>query len=223
MSDSTPEELAKELLTPKRFKFADALRDRTHPEEKVNVYLDEAEAFKLLELEKRAKQVEHDLVRFGVPTTDIDHERYAKLEKLKDEVEAERAAVTESLAGSKYVFTVRGVDNGFGEDVLKKARADYPIEYEEYTNQITGARVRDEKSNPERDRFYTNMIWQGHIVKIEAPDGSVDTAPDLETVAALRRVIPIASRNALEVAIDKVDMAIDWYKALADESFLAKS
>lgn len=223
MSDLSPEEIAKDMLTPKRFKFTDALRNRTHPEEEVNVYLDEAEAFKLLDVNKRGDQVKHDITRFGAPVTEIDIERFAKLEALRDEIEVERQAITKALEPSKYVVTVRGVEPGFEEDALKVARDEYPIEYEEYQNPITGARVKEEKPSPERDRYFTNMLWQAHVVKIVNTDGAADIAPDLETVSAMRRQIPVASRNALEVAIDKVDMAVDWYKGLADESFLAKS
>jgi hypothetical protein len=222
VSDQTPEQIANAMLTKGTFNFADALRGRTYATEEVDVYLDEATAYPLLDVDGRLAFIDKKV-------STIDPEKLGEqfavdLLAKQAEVQAERVAITEALKGSRFVFTIKGVDGGTVEDLRKAATDMYPIEYGEYyNNPITGERLRDELPNPERDKYFTNTLWQAHILKIVAPDGSEDSLPPLETIAAMRRILPNASRFALEQAIGKVDMAVNWYGALADEVFLAKS
>lgn len=222
MSDQTPEELAKAGLTRKTFKFADAIRDRSYPEEEVDVYLDEVTAYKLLDLYNKGTDISQRLNLLS-NTDGALTEKLAALEAEREQIEEDRKALTAKIGESKYIFTVRGVEPGFYDDIKVKATEDYPVEYDEYVNDVTGARVKEEIPSLEREKLLENLTWQGHIVKITAPDGAVDIAPDLETIGGARKIIPTASRAHIVNAIEKVDMAVDWYATLADEVFLAKS
>lgn len=224
MSDKTVEELVRESTQKGSFKFLDALRNRSHPTDLVNVYLDEAAAYPLIELDQKITPLRNMIAALGDQESDGEPGQiYLELKAEIAEVEKEIEAVSETLKHSRYVFHVRGVTPGFQEDILTKVRADYPVEYDEYTNEVTGARVKEEIESPERDRLYTNLLWQGHIVKIVDPEGNEEVAPDLETIAALRRELPVAATYELEQAMQKVDMAVDWQKLVVDEGFLAKS
>lgn len=219
---TTPKAMAESALERKKFSFADAIRDRSYPQETVEIYLDEARAFPLLELEGRVAEIKFQMDRISVK----DEDGRAKFDQLDSDLKAtdkERIKIKKALEPSKYTVTVRGVNAGFVQDVQFKGVAEYPIEYETYTNDLSGQRTKEEIPNPAREMLMMNLIWQGHIIEIQAPDGSVDTLPDIDTISSMRRELPVASRSRIESAIERVDMAVDWYRALADESFLAKS
>lgn len=229
MSEATPQELAARATQKGTFSFADALKGRSHPTEEVSVWLDEATAYPLLENDIALSEVKAQLRDYevrrelaGGSLIDVEAAEYTALIEKRDELDSQRKDIAEALAPSRFVFTVQGIDVGVKEDLLAQAVAEYPYEYDEYTNMITGQKVRDEKVSPQRNRLYTNLLWQAHIVKITDPDGNEDFLPALETIAATRRGIPAAGVDELSNAMDKVDMAVDWFRAIADESFLAK-
>lgn len=228
MSDATPQELAAQATTKGVLNFADVLKGRAYPSEDVNVWLDEATAYPLIDNDEKLAAVKSrikvldDRAAINTLTTE-DQAIYDGLDIERKELEVERLTISEALKDSRYVFTVRGISTGLAEDLLTQSVDQHPYEYDTYFNQITGQKVQTEKPSPERDRLYTNLLWQAHIVKITGPDGSEQLMPDLETVAALRREIPKAGVQVLAEAIDKVDMAVGWFTAIADETFLAKS
>lgn len=229
MSEATPQELAARATQKGTFSFADALKGRSYPSEDVPVWLDEATAYPLLEndaklAETKAQIKDYEVRRelAGGKLISVEAKEYKALIEKRDALDAERKAISEALASSRYVFTVHGIPTGVVEDMRLVASEEHPHEYEEYMNPITGQRVREEKPNPARDRLFTNLLWQAHILKITDPEGNEDVLPSLETVAATRRNIPAAGVEALVEAMDKVDMAVNWFNAVADESFLVK-
>lgn len=222
MSDSTPQELANALLEKGTFKFADALKGRTYPIEDVDIYLDEAAAYPLTQIDGRANALDHKIS--NIKPEKIDEEFAKALLAQRDVVEEERVAITEALKSKRYVVTLTGIEPGKQDEFRAQAYEEYPAQYTEYyTNPLTGARSREEIPSRERDRLFTNLIWQAHVLRITDPSGAVDERPDLDTVAGMRYALPVASRVHLEQGIEKVDNAVDWYEALADEVFLVKS
>ena len=221
MSDANIEELVETATAKGKFSFASALKGRSYPTDTVVVWLDEEAAYPILRLDGEIAQLK---ARVSLLPDDEDKAKVAKAyEKQIAELEKELKAVSESLKASRYTFTVRGIDPGTQDDLLAKAVAEYPYEYDEYRNEITGQRIREEKASAERDRYYTNLLWQAHIIKIEDAEGNEDFMPDLETIAATRRIVPRAGYSAIAEVIDKVDMAVNWFAAVVDEGFLAKS
>jgi hypothetical protein len=77
--------------------------------------------------------------------------------------------------------------------------------------------------DPDRNTLFTELLWQKHIVKITAPDGSVQDGVSLEDVSELRRSLPIAATGKLTEAIEKIRTATAVFMFSADEDFLAKS
>jgi len=227
--ERTPQELAEEALRIKPFRFLDAIQGRSYAEVEVPVYLDEVAVLPLVELDEEIGQVNLKIdqlatqVASGIKSASKAADELPKLQEELASLEAKRAPLVEKIQSGKYIITVRGFDKKLSEAALETSKAEYPIEYDEYFNPVTGKREKTEVVNAARNRLYTNLLWQLHIVKIAAPDGQYETSPALETVAALRTALPDASRFHLEQAIDKVKLSVDWYDGLADEVFLAKS
>ena len=221
MSDATPEGLVEKATAKGKFNFADVLKGRGYPEDTATVWLDESVAYPLLELDIKIAEKKAKLSR--LPLDEDNAQAAAAIDAEIEELQAKVTEVSDQLKESRFTFLLRGVDNGTAEDLLELALAEYPYEYDEYYNPITGARVREHKENQKRDRYYTNLLWQAHIISITDAEGNEDFMPSLETVAAARRVMPRAATAKIAETIDKVDMAVDWFAAVVDEGFLAKS
>lgn len=223
MSDKTPEQLANDTLTRENFSFADALKGRNYPEETVVVYLDDTFAYEAMELAAKVQEYTVRVAEYGKAVTADEKRELKALESLLADAKTAQADLAERLKGIRYEIVVKGVSTGFDEDALTVARAEYPVEYSSDLNAFTGATTRNEVPDPARDRYYTNLRWQGRIKQITSPSGAVDTNLSLESVAAIRRTLPKIAAAILADAIEKVDVAVEWYDALADEVFLAKS
>lgn len=199
-------ELVEAAQSEEVFDFAEVVQGRGYPRDEVSVYLDEATAYKIQVLEEESSK-------------ERDPERVDELAEQIAELRAE-------LDKSKYVFKIVGISTDTQEDLVDKARAEYPVEYENRRNPFTQMIERTEKADPEkdaaRDRYFTNILWAAHIEQIVAPSGAVQTAPGPETVESLRKM-PKSQITKLVQAFNKLEVASAAFEHATDEDFLAKS
>lgn len=202
MSEATIEELVEKATSEEVFSFAEVVQGRSYPSEDVNIYLDEATAYRIAKIEEAI-------------AVEADSDRVNKLE-------AEIISLREQLEKSKYVFKIAGIPTEVREGLLTKAYAEIPATYHHNKNFLTGGLEKVEKESPERDKLYTNLLWQAHVNQIIAPDGRVETSPSLAAIVAFRGA-PLSQQQKLANAINKLVVAADAFEQVVDDDFLAKS
>lgn len=217
MDEKTIEEvkdLAKAKMERGTFDFLAAVTDRQYPEDSVSVFLDEKTG---LELTGVREQMDEANKKFG---------RMKKGTKASSEMEALIKSLTEKedelvalLQGSRFVVHVRGFSAREEEELVAAAYEQFPAEYDETRNPITGAAVKNEISDPKRDRHLTNLLWQKYVVKVEDADGNEDGPFSVEGIDAIRGFLPNAARGVVEATMSKVALAANWYAGLVDEVF----
>lgn len=214
MSDATVETIVAEAQSKKKFKFTDVLRDRVAATDTVVIYPSTADTYPIMAMVAEIGTIDTALESAkGAEKTKLTADRNALTEKIK--------AHYASIESKKVTLTIRGVSSGFREDALDEAIKAHPYEYEEQVSEFTGEKSKVEKTNPELNKLFSNLMWKGHILKAEGVDWEQDGF-SLEEVATLRRELPDAATNAIVETMTKVDMAVDWFKIGADEGFLAK-
>lgn len=180
------------------FDIASVLAGRGYPETTVEFYLDEAAAMALSKAETKLTHLQIARDATGA----------AEFEK---EVDALRAA----LRSQKYSIVLRGIPNKTRSDLLAKAFEKFP-----HKKNLLG----QEEDSDERDQFYTTLLWQAIIVRIEAPDGNVQVNPDFDSVQALRDYAPDLALMAIGGGIrDLTDgVKAGFEAATQDTDFLSQ-
>lgn len=202
MSEKTPEELAREGMTPKTFSFIERLQGRAYPEDDVTIYLDEKLGYKLLALHE-----------------ELDAEGNAEKAKV---IEGKIDQVSKELQRSKYVFHCHGISNEANDAIVDEVAESFPYEYDETTNPFTGEKTKTLIPNDDRTEAYVRKLWAACISSITDPDGAVDKEVGLETVAAFRQEGPLSGIGRVTAMLNKLRMATDWVEFLEDEDFLVK-
>lgn len=190
-----------EAQSQETFSFAEVVQGRGYPQDEVTLVLDEATAYQISKLEKQI-------------ASETDS-------KKADELAEGLVPLKEKLAKSKFVFKIRGISSELREELLKKAREDFKPEYDSNKNFITGQVEKVERDNPERDRYYTNLLWQASTEQIVAPNGAVDTAPDLSAFVSLRSA-PLSQQRKFQDALNNLEVASEFFEVSSDDDFLAK-
>jgi len=217
LSESEIEEIVEEAKKPGKFKILDALKDRAFPAEEVEVFIDEDAAFMATEVEEKIKKLAETMDK-AKDAKSIE-ELAARHEKLVERLES----IVKDMGDTRYVFHIQGIPEGQREDLYEKAVEKYPIQHDSERNPFTGESERTERENPKRDRYFTVMLWQAHIKKIVAPDGSVQEGISFDEASELRRALPLASIGKITESIEKMRIATAVFMMSTDENFLAKS
>lgn len=202
----TIQETVEALQAPDTFSFMDVIsgEGRGYPKDEVKIYLDEASAYRIQKI--------HGVID-TLDNTSAEHKKLsAELAELKAKVKA-----------SEYTFKLTGIPTEMNEILLKKARADMPVTYDHNKNFLTGGVEKVEQDSPERDRYYTNLLYQAHVEQIVSPTGLVDTAPSVETVDAFRTKAPGSQVNKFSQAVAGLQVSATAFEDATDEDFLAKS
>lgn len=180
------------------FDIGGVLQGRNYPEIDIPFYVDEVTALTL-------SQVEKELNRLTMLGRTEEH----------DALEAKSVELKKVLADSRYVYTVRGVPQKVRQDAYKKAFDKYPR-----VQNFMG--IEDE--NPERDSYYTALLWQAMTVKIVAPNGAVQVAPALETIQQFRDYAPLSAITAIDAGIAELTSGVKagFEAATQDTDFLSQ-
>lgn len=213
------EEMVSEARKPGKFKIIDAVKDRAFPESFLDIYLDEALAFLIAELDEAMDQTNKSMDgKKALSKKEVD-----EFEKRRDEILDRKNELVEKMGGAKYVFHIKGISEGARQDIYDKAIEKFPMKYEKNRNPYTGALEKEEISDVDRDRYFTDMLWQAHIVKISSPDGEEQDGISIEEATELRRSLPAASVAKISEGIEKLRIASAAFMMSINEDFLAKS
>lgn len=211
-------ESVKKAKEPGTFKIMDALKDRAFPTEEVDVYLDEESAYLASQIDNQLKELQKkiDKSSHSNPALKELNEKY-------EQILAEKDALVQEIGGSKFVFHLQGISEGKREDLYDLCLKKYPMKYENERNPLTGQGEKKEIESPERDKYFTNLVWESHIVKIVSPDGSVQEGVTYDEAVELRRSLPLSATSHITNAIEKLRTSTAVFLMTVNEDFLAKS
>lgn len=218
MPENTVESMVTEMKSPAKFKILDVIKDRAYPTENIDVFIDEELAYAAAMLEEEIARLNNEADKSVLNPEELE----ALIEK-REKIIAEKDELMKQIGGTVYTFTITGISEGKRDDMLKLANDKYPIEYRTDSNAFTGEKTRQEIESPERNKLFTEMLWQAHITRITAPDGSVQDGISIEDAQELRRSLPIATIGKLTEAIEKLRVTTAVFMMTVDEDFLAKS
>lgn len=201
-------ELADQAKKPGVFNILNVLRERSYPTDSVSVILDEDIAYKA-----------------AITKNVIDNLMNSDVENINDDVkklQADLDALVEQLNNSRYVFNITGISEGRREELMDESLEKFPIEFDLTKNPFTGKEDKAEIPSPERDEYFTDLLWIESIIDIVAPDGSVQAGVDADTVHEFRSLLPVTANAAITQAIDNIRIATGVFILTTDEDFLAK-
>ena len=217
MSEDTEKEiieLAEAAKAPGTFNILNVIKEASHAKDDVVVYIDENAAYIASKIKDEFDETQ-ELID-GQVDVELNTKKLEELRKKLDE------AVV-AVQKSKYVFTVSGMSEGKREEIFNKAKEEYPIEFREERNPITQEITRTELESEDRDKYLTNLLWSASVVKITAPDGSIQENISLKDAGEMRLNLPPSVNVLVNQAIEKVRAASALFLMTVDEDFLAKS
>lgn len=215
--DATPDvnkasDAAKAALTRETFDFAAAVQGRSYPEFDVPVYLNEKSIQKLLAADREREELETRIALTPKPTV--------KQAKELDALQTARETIVDELRAERYLVKIKGISTEVAVGLEDKTFEEFPREYDESTHHLTGATVRTEKPNSEREELFASLLRQAHIVSVTAPNGAIDDDfSDLEKIKATWARLPFVARVKVDQAIQEATISTDFYNELADEVF----
>ncbi len=200
------------------FNIADVVRGRTYPTTQVDVFIDEDIAYAISQLDGLISKTSESLDKKSLNKKETDD-----ILKRREEILEQKEKMISEMGGSKYVFHIRGISEGDRQDIFDSVLEKFPYEYEKSRNPFSGAQEKVEIENKERDRYFTDRLWQAHITKIVAPDGSEQESITFDDAVELRRNLPLASISKVSESIEKIRVSSALFMMTVDEDFLAKS
>ena len=117
----------------------------------------------------------------------------ADVKRIEDDI----AKNAKALEESKLVVTIRGITPRASEDIISKALSEIPIKRDVYSRE-------DDHQMLKRNRLIQQLSFAAHIVKITAPDGSVQILDD----GNRHDIAATLLGNATATAIDTIDAGI---------------
>lgn len=177
----------------KTFDLQNFLGGRTYPERVIPVMVDEKLQVAYAELVK-------------AHANEIDSE---KLKELDEAIEKMR----ESFKDLVLLVTVRGVPPRLIEQIQNEIHEEFPPKTNAFGKEIASTEAVLE---------YDLRLWNAHIVKVEAPDGTF-SVPDTDDIRDLRDGLPEASLVAIGNAIVdlQTDASLGYETAVTDLGFLS--
>lgn len=217
--DGTETDIVTEALSAGTFSFAEVVQGRGYPQDTVVLYQDEATAYERVKyldsvLEARGDN-SHEMLIAGAKQDSAKRAAYKRAIDDDPEVAAKIAEFDAKLAASAYTFHIQGLSEDIEKTLLDKARAEFPPEFERWKNPMNGKPEKQELPSPERDRYFTNLVWSAHITKIVNPKGQTDVAPGLPAAEAIRKM-PSAMQLKFNQAINKLSVASAAFESAAE-------
>ena len=213
------EEMVQAAKAPGKFNIVDAVKNRAYPVDEVEIFIDENVAFQAAELDERLSKISESLDKNKV----LSKKQADEILKTRDEIISAKEKIIEEMGGSRYIFHITGIPEGQRQDLFDKAMEKYPMKEDKSRNPFTGQMEKTEIDDPERDRFFTDLLWRAQIKKIVAPDGSEQDGLSLEETTELRRNLPYASISKITESVQKIRAATAVFMMSVNEDFLAKS
>lgn len=213
------EEMVEQAKKPGKFNIIDAIRDRAYPRDEIEVFLDEDVAFRASELDDAISSISKSLD----DKKDLNKKEIDAILARRDEIIDNKQKLIEEMGGARYIFHITGIAEGKRQDLYDKAIQRFPIKHDSNRHPFTGELERTEIEDPNRDKFFTSLLWQAYISKIVSPDGEEQDSITFEDAIELRRSLPVAATARITEAIEKMRAATALFMMSVNEDFLAKS
>lgn len=183
-------------LDHKTFDLGNVIAGIKFPEDDVTVYFNEDIGYQIHKAETALRTAEIRGNEEALRNLD------EKIEKLKKEV-----------ADQAYTVTLRGIPDSTRRICDQKSREKFEVEYS-FLGQPT--------PNPERDDYFSSLLWAESIVKVTDPSGAV-ALPDEKTILDLRNALGRTASLAISNGIrELVDGAKSGFESAAkDVDFLS--
>lgn len=159
---------------PKTLDLATVFTGQAFPKEVVPVYMNEVAGYTVYKLTRESVQ--------AVMSKDEDE---------KDRIASELKVAAEKAEPSRLLVHLTGASRQARKAAMDEALEKFPAETD---------MLGREKSNPEANEFYANLVWKLHVEKIEAADGS-SVEPSMEDIVMFRNNAPDHAIEAIESGI----------------------
>jgi len=203
-----------EAKKPGVFKIVDVLRERSYPKMEVNVSVDEDAAY-------RANQIKEELAKLDLKYSNKD--KPAKEAKRETGLVEAHEREMSSIRDSSFTFHLEGISEGKRNELYKKSTQKYPVEYDREVDITTGKMDKVEKSSPDRDALYTDLLWEACIKKVVNASGDEQVGVSYTDVRVMREQMPVSAIARINDSIEKLRVATAVFMMEVDEDFLAKS
>ena len=190
------EQIVEQAKAPGKFNIVDVLKGRGYPTDEIDVFIDESVAFVASDMEDKIGKLREKM------ESETEKSKLDEILKKYEDLMAEKDALIKEMGGTRYVFHVQGISEGQRDDIWKKSVERFPIKHETDRNPLTGKVDRIEVQNPERDKYFTGLLWQAHIKKIVDPEGNEQEGITVEDAFELRRSLPLASIGKITEAVE---------------------
>jgi hypothetical protein len=180
----------------------DRLAGRDYPTDEVEIYIDEAAAYRIEKLEEQASNAT------GGEQANIIHEQIAH----------QRA----KAAASRYVIHLEGISSEQYDACVDAASEQFPVKTETTRNPLTFAPETVVLEDADRDQFFRTLLWSKFIRKVTGPGGGVDSNITPEWIAYFMSHAPIVAVVKVSAAIDKLRMITDWMDRIQTDDFFPK-
>ena len=185
--DDIEQDEATDALDPVELDLLGVLAGRDLPQDVKVISVDEAGAYALNKIDKEIRKGEiltasgeNDELKVGLA------ELYESRDKL-----------LESLKGSSYSFTFRGILRSDRDNILEEAYKEFP----EHKGKSAEAKAKVDK---DRDKFYRNTLIAAHLRSIEDQNGAKYTNVTPEYVENLFKALPDYATEQIQVAVGEL-------------------
>jgi hypothetical protein len=213
------EEIVQEARKPGVFNIVDAVKERAFPKTSVDIFLDESLAYIISELDDALSRTANSMDK----TKTLSKKQVDEITQKRDEILDRKDKLVEEMSGAKYIFHFEGISEGKRQDIYDKTLEKFPMKHEKNRNPYTGKMEKEEIDEIDRDRYFSDLLWQAHIAKIVSPDGQEQVGISLEEATELRRTLPAASAAKISETIERLRVASAAFMMSLNEDFLAKS
>ena len=212
MSD-TENTIEDQGLTKETFSFFDVLNEVNYPTETIEVYLNENAAYQFGKLRREINESGLDV---NAPLTGATAAVKKQIKGYKDRL----AKIRSDLDDSKFTFHLKGVSN----DRIVSARDVVEEKFNKRKKQQKAADGTIRKYLPEEEqvdyvRYLDALIIALHVEQVVAPNGAVNTSPDVDEIAAFFDGAPTAAQEKLRSAVQELRVDAEEYERAIDEGF----
>jgi hypothetical protein len=187
-----------EILSPKKFNLADAIKGKSYPTDSVRVYLDEEAIYELRELEKQ-------LDGLG------KHKNPEEVQELFDATRAQADEAVERLLATSYKITMQSKGHTVYDEIVDEVNAEFAED--------TGPEVEKRRAHEENIRVIAKSI-----ISVENNEGAIDGDRDFtpEEVQAFYVALPDPEWIRLQELFYKLVFAGTYFDKAVDAGFLSR-
>lgn len=190
------------------FNLLDVIRDEGFPKDIVSIVIDKRSAYEAYKLEEQLEEI----------MASDDEVKDSDVAPIREKI----ASLVKTIDASRHEVHLVGISEGKREELIEQSLEKFPRQYREKSGIIKGVSEEVEIDSPERDEYFTDLLWVNSIEKIVAPDGREQTHLTPETVRELRSELLLPVNAKITTAIEKLRIGTAAFIATTDEDFLVK-